>query len=122
MSHLRTNEDEVVGMSTAAGAMCPGHVLVAAADAEARDRRHSQLQAAGCRVSVARTGFETIVKASCHLPDLIVIDESLGDVEATETGRLIMTCPVTAHIPIVRLSAGRRVPARVLARLKRHVS
>lgn len=70
-------------------------------------------------MSVARTGFEAIVKASCQVPDLILIEESLPDLEAAETGRLITTCPVTAHIPIVRLGAGHRVPARVFARLRR---
>lgn len=96
-----------------------GHVLIADGNAETRDRRQSQLRDAGFRVSVARTGFEAIVKASCHVPDLILIDESLADIEAAETGRLITTCPVTAHIPVIRLSAGRRVPQRVFSRIRR---
>lgn len=95
-----------------------GHVLIADSNAASRQRRQSQLEAAGFRVSVARTGFEAIVKASCHVPDLILIDDSLEDIEADETGRLITTCPVTAHIPIVRMARGRRVPARVFARIR----
>ena len=119
MSQLPTNEEAVVGISTdAAGASSVGHVLVADGDAASRERRHLQLEAAGYRVSVARTGFEAIVKATCHLPDLIVIDESLADIEAEETGRLITTCPVTAHIPVVRVAPGRRVPARVFSRIR----
>lgn len=119
MSQLPTNEQAVVGISTdAASASSVGHVLVADGDAASRQRRQSQLEAAGYRVSVARTGFEAIVKATCHLPDLIVIDESLADIEAEETGRLITTCPVTAHIPVVRVAPGRRVPARVFARIR----
>ena len=96
-----------------------GHVLIADGNAESRSRRQSQLRDAGFRVSVARTGFEAIVKASCHVPDLILIDDSLADIEAAETGRLITTCPVTAHIPVIRLSAGRRVPQRVFSRMRR---
>ena len=42
----------------------------------------------------------------------------VADIEPAETGRLITTCPVTAHIPIVRVSRGRRVPARVFARIR----
>lgn len=76
--------------------------------------RESELRAAGFRVSVARTGFQAIVKASCHLPDLILLDDSLSDIEAPETRRLLTTCPVTAHIPVVRLTRGRRLPRRVL--------
>ena len=32
-----------------------------------------------------------------------------------ETTELLSTCPATAHIPIVRLAAGRRLPPRVFA-------
>ena len=120
MTHLSSKTDTVVGIPT--GGSCDavaGHVLVADADANSRKRRQSQLLAAGFRVSVARTAFEAIVKASCHIPDLILIDDSIADIEAAETGRLITTCPVTAHIPIVRLAAGRRVPPRVFTRLRR---
>lgn len=84
-----------------------------------RTERESQMRAAGFRVSVARTGFEAIVKASYHVPDLILLDDSLTDIEAAETGRLLATCPMTAHIPIVRLSRGRRVPRRLLTDLRR---
>lgn len=95
------------------------HVLLADGDAASRERRETQLRAAGCEVSVARTGFEAIVKASCQVPDLILIDETLPDLNAAETGRLIMTCPVTAHIPIVALEHETRLPQDVLAQLRR---
>jgi PleD family two-component response regulator len=95
------------------------HVLVADGDEQSRHIRQAQLSAAGFRVSVARTGFEAIVKASCQLPDLILLDDSLVDIDSAETGRLLTTCPVTAHIPVVRLLPGRRVPRRTLTRLRR---
>jgi PleD family two-component response regulator len=93
-----------------------GHVLIADGDETSRQRRRLQLEAAGYRVSLARTSFEAIVKATCHVPDLILIDESLSDIEVEETGRMIRNCPVTAHIPIVRMARGGGVPARVFAR------
>jgi CheY-like chemotaxis protein len=86
-------------------------VLIADANPDSCARRTRQLQARGFRVVVARTPFEAIVKASCHLPDLILVDASLED-GANETTDLLSTCPVTAHIPIVRLRGGRRLPAR----------
>ncbi len=70
-------------------------------------------------MTVARTPFETIVKASCHIPDLILVDASLGDAGAKETAELLSTCPATAHIPIVRLIPGKRLTSRVLAAASR---
>lgn len=120
MSDLQTSDGSVVGRMTEAASRFNGsHVLIADGNAESRDRRQVQLRDAGFRVSVARTGFEAIVKASYHVPDLILIDDSLADIEASETGRLLTTCPVTAHIPVIRLSAGRRVPQRVFSAMRR---
>jgi CheY-like chemotaxis protein len=90
------------------------HVLVAACDAGVREARERQLTASGLRVRLACTGFEAIVKASCHLPSLILLDASLGSEEVEETSRLLATCPSTAHIPIVRLTPRRRVPRRMI--------
>jgi CheY-like chemotaxis protein len=95
------------------------HVLVADANDRSRHARERQLAAAGCRVSVARTGFEAIVKATCHVPDLILLDDSLTGIDSTDTGRLLTTCPTTAHIPVVRLLPGRRVPQRAMIRMRR---
>jgi len=97
----------------------PVHVLIADGDETTRSGRETQLRVAGFRVSVARTAFEAIVKATCQVPDAILLDDSLSDIEAAEAGRLITTCPVTSHIPIVRLLRGRRVPRRILALLRR---
>jgi CheY-like chemotaxis protein len=93
----------------------PSHVLIADANARTLATRAAQLLAAGLRVSTAHTSFEAIVKASCHVPDVILLDGSLADLDATETGQLLTTCPVTAHIPIFRLTPGRRVPRKVVA-------
>jgi CheY-like chemotaxis protein len=94
-------------------------VLVADGDAVSRDLREAQLRSAGFRVSIARTGFEAIVKASCQTPDVILLDDSLAGIEALETSRMLTNCPTTAHIPIVRLLRGKRLPQRMLSRLRR---
>ena len=91
------------------------HVLIADTNARTLAVRAEQLLAAGLKVSRARTSFEAIVKASCHVPDFILLDGLLGGLDVADTLRLLGTCPVTAHIPIFRLSPGRRVPRRVLA-------
>lgn len=94
-------------------------ILMADGDAVSRDVRESQLRTAGLRVSIARTGFEAIVKACCYTPDVILLDDSLTGIDAAETIRMLTTCPTTAHIPIVRLLRGRRLPQRMLSRLRR---
>lgn len=91
------------------------HVLIADTNARTLAARAEQLLAAGLKVSRARTSFEAIVKASCHVPDYILLDGSLRELTVADTLRLLTTCPVTAHIPIFQLSPGRRVPRRVLA-------
>ena len=93
------------------------HLLVAACDAGVREQRERQLAASGLRVRLARTGFEAIVKASCHLPSLILLDASLGSEEVEETSRLLATCPSTAQIPVICLTPRRRVPRRMIENL-----
>ena len=95
------------------------HVLVADADPETRAVREQQLLAAGHRVSVARTAFEAIVKATCHVPDMILIDPSLSDIEFADTIDFLRHCPVTADIPVARLARGRGVSQRLLGDLRR---
>ena len=119
MSQLTTTDVTAGRLETRPLQTTSAHVLLADGDPASRERRESQLRAAGCEVSVARTGFEAIVKASCQIPDLILIDETLPDLDAAETGRLIMTCPVTAHIPIVPLEHEGRLPQQVFAHLRR---
>ena len=122
MSHLPTTAAAAVHDVTPHGSPGAHHVLIADNDEHSRDRRAAQLRASGYHVTTARTGFETIVKACCHLPDLILLDDSLGNSEVVETGRRLGSCPVTAHLPIVRLGSGRRLPPRVLPRRQQRAS
>lgn len=119
VSHLPTSDTSSVRIETSSLPTTTAHVLLADGDPASREIRETQLREAGCEVSVARTGFEAIVKASCQVPDLILIDETLPDLDAAETGRLIMTCPVTAHIPIVPLDHEGRLPPKVFTHLRR---
>lgn len=120
MSHLPTRSRAAVRLLTTSDAgLAAPLVLLADRNPESRAVRQEELNAAGFRVSVARTGFEAIVKASCNVPDLILLDGSLDDIDALETGRLLTTCPVTANIPVVQIAPGRRVPQRTLSRLRR---
>jgi len=115
MQELQTTTQEASVIPSQTAAIGLPLVLVADADAGSRLRRARQLATRGFRVAVARTPFETIVKACCHMPEVIVIDTSLGEAGVVETVELLTTCPATAHIPIVRLRGGRRLPARLVS-------
>jgi CheY-like chemotaxis protein len=114
MSELQTLTAETTAVPTTAVSVAHPLVLIADADPQSRLRRARQLAGRGYRVAVARTPFEAIVKASCNLPDMILVDASLGESGAQETSDLLSTCPATAHIPILRLGPGRRLPARLV--------
>jgi len=113
MSQMPTSARAAVGAVTprSPGPGHTPHVLVADANPASRQEREQHLKAAGARV----------VMASCQMPDLIVLDESLGEVEVAETARLLTICPVTAQTPVLCLRARRKVPLRVLAGLRRRV-
>jgi CheY-like chemotaxis protein len=115
MSDLQTASVDSTPFESTPAAISLPLVLIADSDPMSRARRSDQLRERGFRVVVARTPFEAIVKASCQLPDLILIDSSLTRDGVTEATELLSTCPATAHIPIVQLSAGRRLPPRVFA-------
>ena len=119
MSGLPTTARRAVRVTTGTPMTGAPNVLIADGNPDSRAVRQAELSAAGFRVLVARTGFEAIVKASCHMPDLILLDRSLSDIDAGDTTRLLTTCPATAHIPVVQLTPGRRVPSRTLLRLRR---
>jgi twitching motility two-component system response regulator PilG len=114
-THLPSGRRSSRGAEPAAGV----HVLVADAEGSTRTAREQQLRAAGHRVSLARTAFEALVKATCHLPDIILLDLSLPDIATHDTIKFLSTCPVTAHIPVTQLSPGRSVPQRIMGELRR---
>ena len=120
MSEILTTDLPPGHRSTKSSQSAAGvHVLVADAEGVTRSAREQQLRAAGHRVSLARTAFEALVKATCHLPDIILLDHSLPDIGTQDTIRLLNACPVTAHIPVSKLSPGRSVPQRIMGELRR---
>lgn len=119
MSDSRTMARAAVGTRTPRSAAPARHVLIADSDGDSRAVREAELRDAGFDVLVARTGFEAIVKASCHVPDVILLDAALGDLDAGETTRMLTTCPVTAHIPVIQLTPGRGMRQRTISRLRR---
>ena len=59
----------------------------------------------GYDVLIARDGEEGVAAALENLPDLIIMDLVLPDVDGWEATRRLKTDPKTNHIPIIAVSA-----------------
>jgi CheY-like chemotaxis protein len=70
-----------------------------------RDMLGRRLQRQGFTVCVAVDGPAGVSMASQELPDLILMDVALGDMDGWEATRLIKANPKTSHIPIIALTA-----------------
>jgi two-component system cell cycle response regulator DivK len=63
------------------------------------------LRAAGFRTLEAESGTEAIALAAEHLPDVILMDIQLPDMDGTDAARALGSEALTARIPVVALSA-----------------
>jgi len=63
------------------------------------------LRAAGFRTLEAESGTEGMALATEHLPDVILMDVRLPDMDGTEAARALRGGVQTARIPVVALSA-----------------
>lgn len=63
------------------------------------------LRAAGFRTLEATTGAAGITLAAEHLPDVILMDVRLPDIDGADAARALGRDPRTALIPVVALSA-----------------
>jgi two-component system cell cycle response regulator DivK len=81
--------------------------LVLIVDDDARNRKLARdvLRSARFRTLEAVTAAEGIALASEHLPDVILMDLRLPDLDGTEAARLLRAEPRTSRIPVVAVSA-----------------
>ena len=70
-----------------------------------RDMLGRRLQRQGFAVCFAVDGPSGVAMASEELPDLILMDIALGDMDGWEVTRLIKANPKTTRIPIIALTA-----------------
>jgi two-component system cell cycle response regulator DivK len=63
------------------------------------------LRLAGFRTLEAATGGESISLAREHLPDVILMDIRLPDMDGTAAAQIIKADARTAHIPVVALTS-----------------
>ena len=81
--------------------------LVLVVDDYAQNRKLARdvLQSAGFRTLEAASGAEAIALATEYLPDVILMDLRLPDMDGTTAARTLGTRAPTARIPVVALSS-----------------
>jgi CheY-like chemotaxis protein len=70
-----------------------------------RDMLVRRLRRRGFEVCFAVDGPSGVDMAAKELPDVILMDVALGAMDGWEATRLIKAAPVTAHIPVIALTA-----------------
>lgn len=80
-------------------------VLIVDDNEKNRKLAESVLSAAGFRTLEAATGAEAVALAVEHLPDVVLMDLRLPDMDGTEAVRRLQGNPRTARIPMVAMSA-----------------
>ena len=80
-------------------------VLVVDDNEKNRKLARDTLHAAGLRTLEAASGAEAIGRAAESLPDVILLDLGLPDMDGTDVARALREGARTAHIPVVAFSA-----------------
>jgi two-component system cell cycle response regulator DivK len=70
-----------------------------------RDMLTRRLVRQGFDICAAPDGPTGVAMAASEMPDLILMDVALGDMDGWEATQLIKARPETTHIPIVALTA-----------------
>jgi two-component system phosphate regulon response regulator PhoB len=91
-----------------------GKILVVDDEPDAVELIRFNLRSAGYEVFTAVDGQEALKKARVALPDLIVLDIMLPEVDGMEVCKILRRDPATASIPIIMLTAKAAEIDRVL--------
>lgn len=80
-------------------------ILLVEDDEMNRDMLSRRLIRKNYTVILAINGLEGVEKAISESPDLILMDMNMPEMDGLEATRLIKKNPLSAHIPIITLSA-----------------
>jgi pilus assembly protein CpaE len=72
------------------------------------------LQRRGYQISAAQNGMQALAKAESEMPDLIILDVMMPDLDGFEVCRRLRANPKTAHTPIIMFTAKTQVNDKVL--------
>lgn len=70
-----------------------------------RDMLQRRLERRGYRVLCAADGHEGVIIANSELPDVVLMDVALGDMDGWETTRILKSNHKTRSIPVIALTA-----------------
>jgi len=70
-----------------------------------RDMLSRRLERRGYAVTIATDGRDGIAAARRGLPDLVIMDMNLPEIDGWQATRHLKSEPVTRHIPIIALTA-----------------
>jgi two-component system cell cycle response regulator DivK len=90
-------------------------VLFVEDDRAAREGYTAYLSGCGYDVQTAATGQDALTLALAWLPDVVILDLSLPDIDGWEISRRLKASPQTATIPIVALTGALLPHERVSA-------
>ena len=65
----------------------------------------TRLRREGFEVSIARTGSEGVEMGRAELPDLVIMDLVLPEMDGFQAAQQLRAADETSHIPIIALSA-----------------
>jgi len=80
--------------------------LVLIVDDDERNRKLAAdlLRLAGYGITEAASGNEALTVATAHLPDAILMDLRLPDLDGAQATRMLRADPRTAHVPVIALT------------------
>ncbi|MEL6234970.1 MAG: response regulator, partial [Pseudomonadota bacterium] len=82
-----------------------GRILVVDDTASNRSLLQAKLTAAFYTVILAETGAEALQVTEAEMPDIILLDLQLPDIDGFEVCQSIKAAPALAHIPIIMVTA-----------------
>ena len=80
-------------------------ILIVEDNEENRDALSRRLQRRGFEVVMAFDGKLGVAAAKSEMPDLILMDMNMPEVDGWEATKQVKADPATAHIPVIALTA-----------------
>jgi len=97
-------QSEIKSMDTMP-ASSPGFVLIVDDEEQNRSLLHDPLEARGYEIAEAENGMVALEKIAARLPDVILLDVMMPQMDGFEVCRRLKTDSRTAHIPILMVTA-----------------
>jgi len=102
-------QTETIEIPNTAAAHAPrlsrGSVLVVDDEEQNRTLLHDSLEAHGYEITEAANGLEALERVAERLPDVILLDVMMPQMDGFEVCRRLKQHPITAHVPILMVTA-----------------